>query len=498
MHRLSPEGPPCSVARNSAGMSQSKRVQWELPSHLKCGLEGWGRLAKQQVVQASAAVLPSPRRSAVAVGNRIWRVATDCSGADAPIWSLRLMQVPHAHVYASDIWPMARDFIALNSKPSAEICTDMCARKLESVPAHDVYVCGFPCQPFSLLHHGTTFFQEAKSRPFRAMLRQIRHSKALVVVLENVCGILRVLQKLRRSLASLREYQWIIMKLDPRMFGQPVRRPRIYIVGIRQDVSIVESEAEMKDVTQKILDRVKLPRLDLVKDVLLPGTHLRISADHKSSQNSAASRPGSLQRLSAKQRERWADHSRRHGARVNADVSQSPGRIPSASPGILPTVTPQGRVVVGALSRELLPLEKMIVHGLPVHKMVAPPRLTNAQIGRLGGNTMDVRCVGVAMMLGMSMVEAAPSSSRQPRKTFVCMLDGPRRSLQEKSAGADRRTLHRKGSKQSLGKRVAISHGQARASHKSRKITSAGGTSSNRGGRGVGQSSTSAKLMDLF
>ena len=93
------------------------------------------------------------------------------------------------------------------------------------------------------------------------MLRQIRHSKALVVVLENVYGILRVLNKLRHALASLREYQWIILKLDPRMLGQPARRPRIYIVGIWQDVSIVESEAEMKDITQKILDRVTTARL---------------------------------------------------------------------------------------------------------------------------------------------------------------------------------------------------------------------------------------------
>ena len=282
------------------------------------------------------------------------------------------------------------------------------------------------------------------------------------------------------------------------MFGQPVRRPRIYIVGIRQDVSIVESEAAMKEFIKKILDRVNLPRLDLVKDVLLPGTHHHMSANHKSSKNSAASRPGSLQRLSAAQRERWAAHCRKHGTRANADVSQSLGRVPSASAGTLPTVTPHGRVVVGALSRELLPLEKMIVHGLPVHRMVAPPRLTDAQLSRLGGNTMDVRCVGVAMLLGMSMIEAAPSSSRQPRKTFVCMLDGPRRGFPNTSAGAGRRTLHHKGRKQNIGKRVADSNGQARTSRKARKVASVGGSSSNRRGTSVGASNSSAKLMDLF
>ena len=177
------------------GMSLSKLVPWELPSHLKCNLEGWGGLLKRQVVQASAAAFSSGRKSALVDGNRTWRVATDCSGVDAPIWSLRLMHVPHTHVYASDIWPVARDFIALNSKPSAEICKDMCARQVQSVPHHDIYICGFPCQPFSTLHHGTTFFQEAKSRPFRAMLRLIGHCKASVVVLENVHGILRVLEK---------------------------------------------------------------------------------------------------------------------------------------------------------------------------------------------------------------------------------------------------------------------------------------------------------------
>ena len=252
----------------------------------------------------------------------------------------------------------------------------------------------------------------------------------------------------------------------------------------------------MKEITQKILDRIHMPRLDLVKDVLLPSTHLGTRHTHQPSRHAAAFPPGSLQGLSATQRERWSSHCRKNGSRVNADVSQSAGRMPIAPHDTLPTVTPQGRVVVGALSREILPVEKMMVHGLPVHKMSAPPQLTGAQLCRLGGNTMDVRCVGAAMLIGMSMVNAAPSSSARPRNTFVCMLGEATRGPRQSSAGRDRRSRNEK--KRTLGGSSVSSNRQSQPKHKTRKTTPASGPWSARAVAAVGGSKPSVHLMDLF
>ena len=75
-------------------------------------------------------------------------VGTDCSGLDAPIQALKLMNVKIDHKFASDIDPKCRDTISANGAPGV-MYEDMTARDNTTAPKVDLYVAGFSCQPFS-------------------------------------------------------------------------------------------------------------------------------------------------------------------------------------------------------------------------------------------------------------------------------------------------------------------------------------------------------------
>jgi len=53
-----------------------------------------------------------------------------------------------------------------------------------------------------------------------------------------------------------------------------------------------------------------------------------------------------------------------------------------------PAITPVSRVVVGDLGRLMPPVEKLLVHLLPVHCLVFPSTFADRDFADLGGNTM--------------------------------------------------------------------------------------------------------------
>ena len=78
-------------------------------------------------------------------------------------------------------------------------------------------------------------------------------------------------------------------------------------------------------------------------------------------------------------------------ADVNPDVSQSLSR--TRGKAVCPTVTPGGRIVIGQQRRVLAPIEKCLVHLVPVHELSWPDTLTQSDVAQLGGNTMHLMAV---------------------------------------------------------------------------------------------------------
>ena len=148
-----------------------------LPPSLEATLDGWGpgmlraaEGARRRFLQNRAGM--SARRPIAGVsalgppsedmlGGARLVLGTDCSGADVPVWAMRSLWPDREveHVFACDSWTVAEQFIKANTRCS-KFFSDMLHRPRRQIPYHNIYVCGFPCQPFSSLHNGTQLMAE--------------------------------------------------------------------------------------------------------------------------------------------------------------------------------------------------------------------------------------------------------------------------------------------------------------------------------------------------
>ena len=390
-----------------------------LPPNVAASLDGWGaqmRSAAERTRRnfvSSTSVTGGVSPGTVFGGPLV--VGTDCSGADAPVWALRALGICFRHAFASDSWDIARRLVMANSNPQV-MFDDMRTRATADVPSHNVYVCGFPCQPFSTLHNNTTYFRDARAKPFKSMLQTLNAKRPACAVLENVPGILRVRKALTRALRGLPDYRCHLVRLDPRQFGDPVRRPRVYMILVRIDVCICKAKTDTTALLQAMLTAMQLPLKSSARSILLPNTHPLVvdaltTAAAKRKRVRAARpggvspkwralharthRPGSsTSHMSSSHASGMMSTARQqdamrllasHGGPVTAvDVSQSAYRMPRTLDGTLPTQTPNSRTVVMELKRQVLPIEKLLIHGFPLHRMAFPAGLSESHLSRLG------------------------------------------------------------------------------------------------------------------
>ncbi|MBV6520359.1 MAG: DNA-cytosine methyltransferase [Gemmatimonadaceae bacterium] len=117
----------------------------------------------------------------------------------------------------------------------------------ETIPAHDVLLAGFPCQPFSLAGvskknalgrpHG--FACDAQGTLFYEVARILRHHRPKAFLLENVKNLAshdggRTFRTIRSVLTDELKYHVSWKVLDARGFV-PQHRERIFIVGFRDE-----------------------------------------------------------------------------------------------------------------------------------------------------------------------------------------------------------------------------------------------------------------------
>ena len=306
-----------------------------LPQPLQLALDGWGGGMLTAAIRARARFLAtrdgvSSHTSATNpdILNGVPLVlGTDCSGADAPVWALRSLWPGRrfVHAFACDNWKAAENMVKANSACDA-FYPDMLARSPERVPHHNLYVCGFPCQPFSTLHHNSKLFGEKKAKPFAAMLRLMQTKRPQVAVLENVPGLARVRARLERSLRGIGGYCITILRLDPRMLGEPVCRPRLYIVCVRLDVLVSTSRGAADQLASEVLESIAKPVQCSARDRLLPNSHSLVSERLSSTPSSQGS---TRQARVASKPPKWSDEHRLFRARLarSGKASASTGGV---------------------------------------------------------------------------------------------------------------------------------------------------------------------------
>lgn len=112
---------------------------------------------------------------------------------------------------------------------------DITKISVEEIPAFDVLLAGFPCQPFSTIGQRAGFKHETQGTLFYDVLRIISAKRPAAFLLENVKGLVshdkgKTLETIRKSLES-EGYELHLKILDSADYGVPQVRKRIYIVG---------------------------------------------------------------------------------------------------------------------------------------------------------------------------------------------------------------------------------------------------------------------------
>jgi len=105
------------------------------------------------------------------------------------------------------------------------------------IPAHDLLLAGFPCQPFSVIGKGHGF-EDTRGTLFFDIARILQEKRPACFVLENVKRLAvhdggRTLSRIMETLAAL-GYSAEHRVLNALDFGLPHKRERIFIVGFAQ------------------------------------------------------------------------------------------------------------------------------------------------------------------------------------------------------------------------------------------------------------------------
>lgn len=129
-----------------------------------------------------------------------------------------------------------------NEKPNGDIT------KIyeENIPAHDVLLAGFPCQPFSNIGKREGFEHKTQGSLFFDILRIMKYHMPKMFLLENVPGLLTIQQgnTFKIVIGALEEagYNVFWKVLDAQNFGLPQVRKRVLITGFRKDLGISSFE----------------------------------------------------------------------------------------------------------------------------------------------------------------------------------------------------------------------------------------------------------------
>jgi DNA (cytosine-5)-methyltransferase 1 len=169
------------------------------------------------------------------------RIGTDCSGMEAPIQALKNLNLKIDHKFSCDINKHARATIKANF-PHGMMYEDLTKRDNKKAPNVDIYIAGFPCQPFSTAGLQQGFNDEkGRGKIFFYVKDFIKKQSPRVFILENVSGLVTLeggtyLDAIIEELTGLGQYnvKWQVM--DTKEHGVPHSRRRWYCVGIRRDV----------------------------------------------------------------------------------------------------------------------------------------------------------------------------------------------------------------------------------------------------------------------
>lgn len=147
-----------------------------------------------------------------------------------------------------------------------EINGDITKVDVEDIPAHDVLLAGFPCQPFSIagvskknaLGRAHGFEDKTQGTLFFDVARIIAHHRPSAFLLENVRNLIghdkgKTFQTIKDVLTEELGYTIDWRVIDGRSWT-PQHRERIFIIGFREDQGFRFADLKTPDAAPKLRD----------------------------------------------------------------------------------------------------------------------------------------------------------------------------------------------------------------------------------------------------
>lgn len=147
-------------------------------------------------------------------------------------------------VFASELKDDLQKLYKKNFSDTPNVVGDITKVDFREIPEHDILCAGFPCQPFSQAGKRMGFEDEGRGNMFNYICKVIEaqgKDKPSFLLLENVANLRghddgntwRIIQEKLDALG----YSVKGEILSPHQFGYPQHRKRMYIVGVRKEIS---------------------------------------------------------------------------------------------------------------------------------------------------------------------------------------------------------------------------------------------------------------------
>jgi len=304
----------------------------------------------------------------------VLRVGTDCSGIEAPIQALKNLKIPFKHVFACEKDKFARKSIEANYNPEI-LYEDITTRNHKELPDIDLYVCGFPCQSFSLAGK-----QKGMDDPRGLIMNHcidvIKYKQPSLFVLENVKNFKHIdkgeaFKYLMGKLEALGTYNIYHDVYNTKDYGIPQNRERIYIMGVLKSKQKKEykkpNPCKCKPIKDFILDTTicnrELPnyikqRVEKVRDKIDMSKYIHI-------------------------------FSTLSGDKLLSDFT-------------IPSIKSSGKHFILNYKRYLMALEGLLIQGFPKS---FKQDVSETQLYKQAGNAMSVNVVQVILKNLLNMIE---------------------------------------------------------------------------------------------
>lgn len=202
-----------------------------------------------------------------------------CGGLD-----LGFHQAGYNIIWANDFDKYAVQTYNLNF-PNAAVCADLNEIDINTIPAHDALIGGFPCQPFSMMGKEKGFDDKRGTLFFKVVEiienQRNRGNQPRIVVLENVRNLMthdkgKTFKVIKETLESL-GYHVFAEKLNSADYGVPQTRNRVFIVCIMDDIEYIfpkgnGTERELKDILESNVDDKYFLSDRVLKTIMSNGT----------------------------------------------------------------------------------------------------------------------------------------------------------------------------------------------------------------------------------